>query len=712
MFLRTRSACLLSMSLIAPPLAAAQDSPAERLLQLARVPGVSGHESDVRNAVASMLPATMRAEIDSAGNLLVRIGSGAPRTLVTAPLDEPGYVVSGITEEGYLRLHRHTTGLSHALAHEYHVGQPVLVRTASGAYVAGVTATPSTHLRSTRPPGADASPRSIDDLFVDVGASTRDEVASRGIRMLDAVTLRERTARLAGGEVAGVAASARAAAAALVDIAMRAGSARAEGSLILAWTAQSFFGQRGLQRLIEAEKPDRLIAMIGALPPAKDAVGSSGVVGGGPMIRNDDTFLADAAARAGVKIQKRPAPGLPLTAGRGLETHVIAIPSRYAQTPVETIDARDAEAAALLVAQAVGLGPLHPATTLATVPEPPPVTFVEPDLRLLAGLVRAYGVSAHEGPVRAEVLRRLPTWAKPEVDPKGNVIVRFGQGAPSVLFIAHLDEVGFEIESIQEDGTASVRARGGMYLSLYEAHPVLVHTAKGPRQAVLAPRRDYAASATLEPETESLLLDTGAKSRTEAESLGLMVGQAITPRKDLAKLGEHRASARGMDDRNGSTALLMALARLDPGTLKNRVTFAWSVEEETGLAGAAFIAGKEKFDTVFAVDTFVSSDTPVDSRRLAYAPLGQGAVLRGLDNRTLVSATVMDRITSLAKESNIPLQIGVTGGGTDASPFAAKGSIDVGLSWPGRYSHSPVEVMDRRDLEALTKLIVTLAQKY
>ena len=142
------------------------------------------------------------------------------------------------------------------------------------------------------------------------------------------------------------------------------------------------------------------------------------------------------------------------------------------------------------------------------------------------------------------------------------------------------------------------------------------------------------------------------------------------------------------------------------------MTFAWSVEEETGLAGASFIAEKKKFDTAFAIDTVVSSDTPVDSRRLAYAPLGKGAVLRGLDNRTLVPAEVMDRIMALAKEGEIPLQIGVTGGGTDAAPFSAKGSVDVGLSWPGRYSHSPVEVMDRRDLESLTRLLVVLAQKY
>ena len=703
---------LLCLAPFAQAQAQGPAAPTERLLWLARVPGVSGHEADVRKAVASMLPANLHAETDTMGNLVVRIGSGSPRTLVVAPLDEPGYVVSGITDEGYLRLHRHTTGLAHPLAHEYHVGQPVLIRTAQGAYVNGVAATPSTHLRSTRPAGTDSAPRTIDDLFVDVGAGSRDEVATRGIRMLDAVTLRERAAKLAGAEVAGIATSSRAGATALVEIANRLGSARPQGTIVLAWTTQAFFGQRGLQRLIESEKPDRLIAFTGALPPAKDAIGSAGEAGGGPLIREDDALLSAAAATVGVKLQKRPGVDLPYSSARGLETHVIAVPSRYAQTPAETVDSRDVESAAHLVAEAAGLGALGPPMSLAPSPESPAATFAEPELRLLAGLVRAYGVSTREEPVRAEVLRRLPAWARPEVDKKGNVIVRFGQGGKPLLFVAHTDEVGFEIASINDDGTATVRPQGGMYFSLYEAHPVIVHSAAGPREAVLAPRRNYPTATALEPELSALLLDTGAKSRAQAESLGFAVGQSITPRKDLVKLGEQRATARSMDDRNGSTALLQALSRLDPKMVKNQVTFAWSVEEETGLAGAAFIAENAKVDTVFAVDTFVSSDTPVDSRRLAYAPLGKGAVLRGLDNRTLVPADVMDRITALAKESGIPLQIGVTGGGTDAAPFSARGAIDVGLSWPGRYSHSPVEVMDRRDLESLTRLLVVLAQKY
>ncbi|MEZ5285645.1 MAG: hypothetical protein R2712_12735 [Vicinamibacterales bacterium] len=102
----------------------------------------------------------------------------------------------------------------------------------------------------------------------------------------------------------------------------------------------------------------------------------------------------------------------------------------------------------------------------------------------------------------------------------------------------------------------------------------------------------------------------------------------------------------------------------------------------------------------------------MDGQRVALAPLGGGAVLRGLDSRSLVTPATTDRITAIAAEATLPLQIGVTSGGTDASPFAATGAMDVGLSWPGRYSHSPVEVMDLRDAAALVRLIAALASRY
>ena len=101
----------------------------------------------------------------------------------------------------------------------------------------------------------------------------------------------------------------------------------------------------------------------------------------------------------------------------------------------------------------------------------------------------------------------------------------------------------------------------------------------------------------------------------------------------------------------------------------------------------------------------------MESDRYAYGPLGQGAVLRVLESINFVPRSEMDRLRALAANRNIPLQIGMTHGGTDGQPFLAHGVVSVPISWPGRYSHSPIEVLDLRDLEALVDLIVALAEE-
>jgi putative aminopeptidase FrvX len=135
------------------------------------------------------------------------------------------------------------------------------------------------------------------------------------------------------------------------------------------------------------------------------------------------------------------------------------------------------------------------------------------------------------------------------------------------------------------------------------------------------------------------------------------------------------------------------------------------VREEIGLEGARALAKQygASVKRVYSIDTFVSSDSPVESMRFAYAPLGRGAVIRGLDNSAVAPLPELDRILHIARTNAIPIQVGATNGGTDGSDFVRYGVLHVSLSWPGRYSHSPVEVLDLRDLQALEKLIYAIA---
>lgn len=734
---------LLTLMAATPALTSAD--PAWRLLHLASIPGTAGHEAAVREAIEMALPASARVRADNLGSMaILRRGNTGPHLLIVAPLDEPGVLVSAITDDGYLRVHRHTPAPAHPLGAQFLVGQPVLVRTADGRFVPGGTATPSTHLSGFRSADDRARIQTLDDVWVDVGASSRDEVAALGIRMLDPVTPRERVVAVGDGRVAGLAVSYRAGAAALLEAVRRRPDTppapAQSGGVSIAWVGQSQFGHRGLVRLIETLKPDRIVLLRGGVAPGEDARGSAGEPAQGPAIVEGDTWLAERAAAAGVTVQQLPAARMRVNlpdAYRSIPVHVMSVPVHFAQTPVELADGRDVEAAARLVAAVAGFGPLRADDDdVGDLPDPMPIAqpavdraaqadstpadgsrAVDPRalLETFEAVASQYGVSGHEGPVREAILRRLPSWAKPEVDAKGNIRVTAGEGPRPIVFVAHMDEVGFEIAAIQDDGSMRVRTRGGMYLSVYEAQPMLVHTPKGAVGAILAPRRGYTTARTAQPSVDDLRLVTGATSRAGVEALGLAVGQSVTVPKRVMRLAGSRVTVRAMDDRVGSAVLVEALKLIDPATLSNRVTFVWSVEEETGLSGAAAVAGDlraQKIHTAFAVDTFVSTDTPVDGQRVAMAPLGAGAVLRGLDSRSLVTPPTIDRITALATEAGIPLQIGVTAGGTDASPFAPLGAMDVGLSWPGRYSHSPVEVMDVKDASALVRLIAVLARSY
>jgi putative aminopeptidase FrvX len=332
---------------------------------------------------------------------------------------------------------------------------------------------------------------------------------------------------------------------------------------------------------------------------------------------------------------------------------------------------------------------------------------------VLRQLVEAYGVSGSEGAVRETVTRLLPEWAEPNTDATGNLHVRAGAGPPLVVFIAHLDEVGFAVTAIRDDGLLELERRGGFYPSLFEGEPALVHTVGGIVHAVFSAREPAEPSPRRDP--GPLRADPGTASRAATEALGIRVGDTVTMPKELVPLAGTRATARSLDDRVGCAAQVLALRRLDPRRLRHAVEFIWSVREEVGLEGAEFAAVRlapERPVRVHALDTFVSSDAPLEVKTFAHAPLGRGAVVRAVDNSAVAPPALVDSLVALARERRIPLQVGTTGGGNDGSAFTRHGVAGVAIGWPLRYSHSPAEVMDLVDLLALADIARAIAERW
>jgi putative aminopeptidase FrvX len=328
------------------------------------------------------------------------------------------------------------------------------------------------------------------------------------------------------------------------------------------------------------------------------------------------------------------------------------------------------------------------------------------DWDLLRAIVMIPGISSQEAKVMDWIQARLPKGVKAERDAKNNLWFTVGQGKPHILFVAHADELGMTVEATTAQGTVKLKGRGGFLAQACEARPFVIHTAKGPVEGIMLPRPDYDAKTPKPYALDPYELYVGASSEAEAKALGIAAGDQVIFKKKLVELGPDILATRAVDDRAGCAALLAAALSVDWSKVAGRtVTCAWSVEEEIGLNGAAAMAKVMKPDYVFAIDTFVSTDSPLENKRFGYARLGEGAVLRALDSSNLVPKSELRKVLDLAARKKIPVQVANSRGGNDGSVFVAGGAVDIPLSWPGAHAHSFVEKIYRNDLEALTALI-------
>lgn len=711
----------------------AAESQTALLRELVEIPSVSGYEKPLAEIIRADLKSLHPSE-DNIGDLTVTLGSGSPHRLIVTPLDEPGFVVSEITEDGYLRVQRLPQWSLPQMFTELYAAQPVWVRTSNGARVNGVVAGPSVHLQSIA--SGPAKLTNLDDMYIDVGATSAAEVRKAGIDVLDPVSLNRRLMLLGSREFAGPSVEDKYGAAVLIELLKRLDPKKVTGTLTVAFVVQQRTGARGFQRILSTVPADELI-YVGRLLPGGPIAGAenmhraprrepgSGVLLGVSQMdgelsgfSSDLKRLADASNipfAVDYSADLIPRSYLAPPAYPAKWAH-LGIAAAWPDTPAESISSADLQA--LLAFLGKYAGELQPE---ATAEERAPVE-TRASGSDLQNLVDLYGVSGHESAVRKFIQSRLPAWAKPETDDAGNLILHAGTPSagsktPKILIVAHMDEIGYVVKSIAKDGSLELTEQGGGEPSFFLGHPALVHSANGDHDAVMElpdawERPDF--NWEWKPGM-SIRANVGAQSPEEVAQMGIQPGDFVTIPKAYRKLLGARANGRSFDDRVGDAALLAAVQSLG-GPLKDRdVTFVWSTGEELGLVGAAKLAERlaaagNMPDYVFAVDTFVSSDSPVESKRFGDALLGRGFVIRAVDNSNIVPGALVEKVLRLARASQIPAQYGVTGGGNDGSAFVRYGATDIALGWPLRYSHSPAEVIDTRDATALGRIVAAIAK--
>jgi hypothetical protein len=674
--------------------------------EFSKTSAVTGREEEARDFIQHLFEKGICKQ-DRLGNMIITIGSGAPKRLFTAPLDEPGYVISQIQEDGYLRITPVGFGQQGTMFHQFLEGNEVKINTAHAIQL-GVSTVPSSHYDALRAvPEKSKNVFQWQEAFIDVGVSSSSQVDVKGIKLLDPVTLNKKPIIIAEKNIAAPAVGAKAAVIALATVAQTLLHENFSGTVIIAFTSLELINGKGLETVINNYGPfDQVVRYNRFL---NEPINNENEILVDKIIPNNSA--SQKIVKAGVAF-RHPSTNAP--EWKNAKLYEIGMASNYVSTPVEMIAINSAAQLTQTWLKCIddknwSLQKLKIVPT--SIPDINYPTFNK-EAVLLASLVSKYGVNPDEKPVRDLILSKLPKWSKPNVDEKGNIVLTFGKGKEHIAFVAHMDEVGFQVDSILNDGRLALKEVGGFFNWVWEGHSALVHINNREINAVFEPRQNYLQATKRHLSGTPLLVNAGFNSKQEAIAAGVQpTYTTVTMPKKMIRLSESKATARGFDDRVGCAALLLALDNLNPETVPCKVTFIWSTGEETGLVGSTYAEKYMKDVNIgYPIDTYVSSDAPMESKIFGYCPLGNGAIIRVLESINFVNRENLKNLQAIAKNKGVKLQYGMTAGGTDGQGFLNNGIPSVPLSWPGRYSHSPIEVMDFNDMKSLVQLINTIIQ--
>lgn len=318
------------------------------------------------------------------------------------------------------------------------------------------------------------------------------------------------------------------------------------------------------------------------------------------------------------------------------------------------------------------------------------------------------GISGRESAVRAWLLRELegaPAAKSVRVDRVGNVIVELKgkQAAPRrVLFAAHMDEVGGIVTHITTEGYLRFGCVGSLTAEALYGHRVTVNGHVG----VIGGKAIHQCSGEAKkkvPDKESMMIDIGATSREEAETV-CRLGDAVCFTEDVNTLGASRYTSKALDDRAGC-AVLLSLAKTVP---QYDVTIVFTVREEIGHGGACAAAFALEPDIAVAVDVTTAADVMETPEAKQVCRMGGGPVVSFMDRATMYDKPLFDEIFRLAAANGIEAQTKhVIAGGNDAASLqtAGAGSRVAAVSLPCRYLHTSSCVLDDADVENTRRLL-------
>ena len=335
------------------------------------------------------------------------------------------------------------------------------------------------------------------------------------------------------------------------------------------------------------------------------------------------------------------------------------------------------------------------------------------DFDLLCELTETSGVPGYEDRIREIVRREL----EPEVDElrrdgMGNVVGTIhGSGDRAVAVAAHMDEIGFMVRHVTDEGFVQVDALGGFDPRVLKAQRVTIHTEDEDITGLIGsvpPHTLDESDRNSTPEVEDVHIDLGLDAETAKERVD--VGDLVTMEQTTERVGDH-VTGKALDDRVCVFTMLEAARRIDDPEVT--VHFAATVQEEVGLRGANALGVDIDADLAIALDVTVANDVPDFDDGEYVTELGEGTAIKLKDSSVITNPKVHRRLRTVAEDEDIDYQLEVLpAGGTDTAGFQrAGGATPVGaISVPTRYLHTVTESAHVDDIAATIDLLTAFLE--
>lgn len=330
--------------------------------------------------------------------------------------------------------------------------------------------------------------------------------------------------------------------------------------------------------------------------------------------------------------------------------------------------------------------------------------------QIIIQLADTSGVSGDENKAAELAIEMLKKYTDDCYIKNGNVIGHFGKkGAkPHILIDAHIDQIGFVVTYITDDGFLKISNCGGIDRRLLLAQQVTVLGKEPVSGIVCAIPPHLSTDESSVPEMDEICIDIGM-TKEQAEKV-ISYGDKIVFATGCKKLQGDRITGAALDDRCGVAAILRALEIIKGNNFDYELTVMFSTQEELGERGAKIGVFDIDPDIALAVD--VSFALTADDSEIKCGKMGKGCMIGFAPT---LDKELSQQLKAIAEKNNMPYQIEVMNGetGTNADRFSVNksGVRAVTLSIPLKYMHTPVEVISISDVENTAQLIAAYLQE-